>query len=73
VTRGLDTPEMIKFRLANAKKDMKEAHWYHYAIVNEKVEDTVEKLKAILIAERCKKKKDLILEKKLKQWEEDHG
>ncbi len=73
VTRGLDSPEMIKFRLANAKKDMEEAHWYHYAIVNEKVEDTVEKLKAIMVAERCKKKKDLILEKKLKQWEEDHG
>jgi guanylate kinase len=64
---------MIKFRLANAKKDMEEAHWYHYAIVNEKVEDTVEKLKTIMMAERCKKKKSSILEKKLKQWEEDHG
>jgi guanylate kinase len=73
VTRGLDSPEMIEFRLANAKKDMEEAQWYHYAILNEKVEDTVEKLRAIMMAERCKKKKSSILEKKLKQWEEDHG
>jgi guanylate kinase len=73
VARGLDSPEMIEFRLASAKKDMEEAQWYHYVMVNEKVEDTVEKLKAIMMAERCKKRKSSILEKKLKQWEEYHG
>lgn len=71
--RGLDSPEMIRLRLANAKKDMEEAHRYHYVIVNDRFEETVEKLKAIIIAERCRKRKDALLEEKMRQWEEPHG
>jgi guanylate kinase len=73
VKRGLDSPEMIRFRLANARKDMDEARRYHYVIVNEKLEDTVEKLRAIMIAERCKKEKDSVLEESMNHWEEQHG
>jgi len=71
--RGLDPPEMIRFRLANAKRDMEEARWYHYVIVNDRMEETVEKLKAIILAERCRKKKNALLEEKMRQWEEQHG
>jgi len=73
VKRGLDSPEMIEFRLANAKKDMEEAQWYHYVMVNDKLEETLETLKAIVMAERCKKKKTFVLEEKMRQWEERHG
>jgi len=73
VNRGLDSPEMIKFRLANARKDIEESQWYHYIIVNERIEDAVEQLKAIIIAERCRNGKLNILEKKKRAWEEDHG
>jgi guanylate kinase len=73
VKRSLDSPEMIQFRLANAKRDMEEARWYHYVIVNEKLEDTAEKVKAIIIAERCKKEKDFVLEENMKQWEDPNG
>ena len=73
VNRGLDSPEMIKFRLSNARKDIEEAHWYQYIIVNERIEDALEKLKAIIIAERCRKGKKVILEEKKKGWEDDHG
>ena len=73
ITRGLDSPEMIEFRLANARRDIEEAHWYHYIIVNEKIEDAVEKLKAIIIAERCRRSRNFILEEKKRIWEEDHG
>ncbi len=73
VKRGLDSPEMIQFRLASAKKDMEEARWYHYVIVNERLEETVEKLKAIMMAERCKGEKTFVLEEKMRQWEERHG
>jgi len=62
--RGLDSPEMIQFRLANAAKDMEEARWYHYVIVNERIEDTVEKLKAIILAERCNRGKTSFSRKK---------
>lgn len=71
--RGLDSPEMIEFRLANARRDIEEAHWYHYVIVNERIEDAIEKLKAIVVAERCRKRKKAILKEKTKEWEEDYG
>ena len=71
--RGLDPPEMIRFRLANAKRDMEEAKWYHYVIVNDRMEETVEQLKAIIMAERCRKKKNALLEEKMRQWEEGNG
>jgi guanylate kinase len=53
--RGLDSAETIQFRLAHAKKDIEEAHWYRHLIVNERIEKAVEKLKAIIIAERRQK------------------
>jgi guanylate kinase len=53
--RGLDPPERIQFRLAHAKREIEESHWYHHIIVNEKIEESVEKLKAIILTERCKK------------------
>jgi len=64
--RGLDSPERIRFRLANAKRDMEEARWYHYVILNDRIEETVEKLKAIIIAERCRKRKNALLEGKMR-------
>jgi guanylate kinase len=71
VNRGLDSPHMIKFRLASAGKEIGEAHWYHYVIVNEKIEEAVEKLKAIIVAERCREEKNLILgEKGEEGWQE---
>ncbi len=71
--RGFDSPERIRFRLANAKRDMEEARWYHYVILNDRIEETVEKLKAIIMAERCRKNKNALLQEKMKQWEEPHG
>jgi guanylate kinase len=53
--RGLDSLERIRFRLAHAKRDIEESHWYHHIIVNEKIEEAVEKLKAIILAERGRK------------------
>lgn len=75
VKRGLDSPDIIRLRFAHARRDIGEAHWYHYVIVNERVEDTVEKLKAIIIAERCRKMKDSILNEKKEEiggegWQE---
>ena len=58
--RGLDSLERIQFRLAHAKSDIEEAHWYHHIVINERIEEAVEKLKAIIITER-------------RQKEENHG
>ena len=71
--RGVDSLEMIKFRLSNARRDMEEADRYHYVIINDKIEDAVEKLKCIIVAERCRRLKNLILEENKRQWEEKDG
>jgi len=73
VNRGGDSLEMVKFRLSNARRDIEEAHGYHYVIVNDSMEDAVKKLESIIIAERCRRGKDLILEKNKKEWEEKDG
>ena len=67
VKRDLDSPERIKFRMANAKKDMKEARQYHYVIVNDRLEEAAEKLKAIIVSERGRKRKESILEERKKK------
>jgi guanylate kinase len=73
INRGVDSLEMVKYRLSNARRDMEESHWYHYVIMNDRIEDAIEKLRAIIIAERCRKIKDLILKENKKQWEENDG
>ena len=67
VKRDLDSPDRIKFRMANAQKDMKEARRYHYVIVNDRIEEAAEKLKAIILAERGRNRKQSILEKRRKK------
>jgi guanylate kinase len=73
INRGVDSLERVKFRLSNARRDMEEAYGYHYVIVNDSIEDALEKLKAIIVAERCRGSKDMILEANIKQWEEKDG
>jgi len=56
--RGLDSAETIQFRLAHAKTDIEEAHWYDHIIVNERIEEAVEKLKTIIISKRNQKEEN---------------
>jgi guanylate kinase len=71
--RGLDSPGTIQFRLANASKEIQEAQKYHYVIINDRMEEAVDQLRAIIIAERCRKRKKAILNERIEQWEEHHG
>ncbi len=73
IHRGVDSPERVKFRLSNARRDIEEAAGYHYVIVNDRLEDTLGKLKSIIVAERCRRDKKIILEATMKQWEEKNG
>ena len=73
INRGVDSLEMVKFRLSSAGKDMEEAVGYQYVIVNDSVEKAVEKLKSIIIAERCRRNKHLILEENKREWEGKDG
>lgn len=60
--RGLDSPEVVRLRLASARKEMEEARWYHHMIANEKVDEALERLKTIIISERRRRGKEKILE-----------
>jgi len=57
--RKVDGQEVIQFRVAQARDEMKQAKWYDYIIVNERVEEAVEQLKSIIIAERCRRERVL--------------
>jgi guanylate kinase len=46
--RGTDSAEAIEERLKNARAEMAEAHWYHYVIVNDDLNQAVSKLKAVI-------------------------
>ena len=71
--RGLDASYVIERRLANSRKEIGEAHRYHYVILNETLEEAVETLKSIIIAERCRKDKRSIFDRKMKEWEVQDG
>lgn len=54
INRNTEDIETINLRMKNAEKEVKFINEYDYAVVNEDVKDTVEKIKAIIQAERLK-------------------
>jgi guanylate kinase len=52
--RGTDSEEVIRRRLKNAEKEMSQAGWYDYLIVNDDFQTALQQLSAIVIAERCR-------------------
>ena len=52
--RGTESQAVIKTRLDNAKKELADIEQYDYLIVNDKIEQAVEELKSVIIAERCR-------------------
>ena len=52
--RGTESAETVQVRLANARKEMTEAHWYDYLVVNDDLAAATEMLKAVILAERCR-------------------
>lgn len=55
--RRVDQQEMIQFRVSRATDEIQQATWYDYIIVNDKLEEAVEQLKSIIIAERCRRER----------------
>ncbi|MEW6501918.1 MAG: guanylate kinase [Thermodesulfobacteriota bacterium] len=56
--RGTEAAETVRIRLANARKEMAEAHWYDYLIVNDDLTAASVMLKAVILAERCRGRRD---------------
>ncbi|HMB15477.1 MAG TPA: guanylate kinase [Pelovirga sp.] len=53
-SRGTDAGEVINRRLEVAREEIAQAVWYDYLIVNDDLATAVNKIKSIVIAERCR-------------------
>lgn len=54
IKRGSETPESLMKRFKSAYKEINFISRYNYAVVNDEVEAAVEKLEAIICAEKCR-------------------
>jgi guanylate kinase len=57
VTRGTESEELIENRLKVAKEEIEMMDAYDYVVENDKVELAVERIKAIVIAEHCRRER----------------
>lgn len=55
--RGTEDDANKAIRLENARKELQELEKYDYQIINDKIDVTVNKLKAIITAEKCRIRK----------------
>ncbi|HPT77788.1 MAG TPA: guanylate kinase [Candidatus Atribacteria bacterium] len=54
VKRGTEDPETILKRFRSAYEELNFIKRYNYVVVNDKVEEAVKKIEAIIIAEKCR-------------------
>jgi len=54
-SRGLDAEAVIQRRLVTASREIENYSKYEYILVNDRLEESVESLKAVLLAERAKR------------------
>jgi guanylate kinase len=52
--RGELPAEELARRLAQGRQELGEAHWYDFLVVNDKLEDALAQLQAIVAASRCR-------------------
>ncbi len=55
--RGTDPEETVQLRLHNARHEMEDADRYDYLVINDQLDEAVEVLRAVIIAERCKSRR----------------
>lgn len=55
--RATETPEKIAERLAKAERELKQRHQFHYEVINDDIELSVQNLIHIVYAERCRIRK----------------
>ncbi|MGM8211807.1 guanylate kinase [Virgibacillus sp. W0430] len=68
VNRGTESIELVRNRLKEAKKEIDMMSAYDYVVVNDHVDRAVEKVKAIIASEHCKRER---IEKQYKKVMED--
>lgn len=57
VTRGTETEDLIKSRMRAAREEIEMMELYDYVVENDQVEHASERVKAIVIAEHCRRER----------------
>jgi len=68
VSRGTESTDLINNRMATARKEIEMMELYDYVVENDEVEKACEKIKAIVVAEHCRRER---VEKRYKKLLED--
>jgi guanylate kinase len=53
-SRATETPDKLALRLRKAKEELSEKSLFHYEVINDSIEDAVNKLVHIVYSERCR-------------------
>ena len=56
IERGTEDEQSVSGRLEKARQEIRNMLWYEYVVVNKSFAEAAEQLKAIVAAERCKRK-----------------
>lgn len=56
-TRGTETEDVINNRMSVAKEEIEMMHLYDYVVENDKIENAVEKINAIVVAEHLRRER----------------
>ncbi len=71
-SRSLDDEAVIARRLRDASKEIRNYSAYDYILVNDQLDRAAERLRSILVAERCRKERaEAIIQPILKTFEDD--
>ena len=54
LSRGQDSQDSIYLRLAASEDELKQIKCYDYLVINDEIDEALEKIKAIIVAERCR-------------------
>ncbi|MBN2205959.1 MAG: guanylate kinase [Candidatus Aminicenantes bacterium] len=55
IARGLDAPDAIRARLANARREIERYREFDYLVVNDDLERAAAELEAIIVGQRCRR------------------
>jgi len=69
VTRGTETEDVIHNRMLTAREEIEMMELYDYVVVNDQVERACDRIKAIVVAEHCRRERVEHIYKKLLEVE----
>lgn len=55
--RGTESEDTIRLRLENARQEMQYTDHYDYLIINARLEEAIDSLRSIIVAERCRRRR----------------